>query len=697
MGAGAGEIRTWAHRARPIALHWSGLAVFGAALAAAFLISHTVGRQVEERDRRRIEDKAERAGELLYRSIQDHVLILEAARGLIAASESVEPYEWDIFVRGILADRGPEELHWVARFPGPESAWRGDALPTLLAGADGEGGAEGWTVDRAAAERARDLRTPVLSRVRVADGAPGARLVTLFLPTYGQRAPPGTPQERRAAHDGWVAACIAVEEMAARALAPLPASVAAELYECADADPASLLFAGQAQARPAAPEGLSCGRILHLPGVAWSLRARALPAFFPPAERALDELTLALGVLASGLLGLLAAVLAAWRRMARRAARESEEMYRLLFERSADGIFLMSDIFEDCNPRVCEIWGVGREEVIGHSPVDFSPPLQPDGRPSAEAAAERIGAALAGRPQLFEWRHLHRDGRPVDTEISLVGVQVRGRPMLLATMRDVGARKQAELELQQARAAAIAADRAKGQFLANMSHEIRTPMNGILGVTELLLDGEASEQQREHLKVVRSCAESLMRVINDVLDFSKIEAGRLELECEPFEPAEVAREALGTLALGARRKGIDLALDVSPGAPRTLLGDAMRLRQVLLNLAGNALKFTERGSVRVLIAPDARRPGWLHIAVRDTGVGIPADQQARVFEAFAQGDGATARRHGGTGLGLSISSQLVRLMDGEIALESEVGVGSTFHVRLPPRAGESRAEEPAAA
>ena len=237
-------------------------------------------------------------------------------------------------------------------------------------------------------------------------------------------------------------------------------------------------------------------------------------------------------------------------------------------------------------------------------------------------------------------------------------------------------------QLTLAKQEAEASNRAKSEFLANMSHEIRTPMNGIIGMTELVLDSSLSAAQREHLQVVRSSADALLRIINDVLDFSKIEAGKLTLESLAFSPQQLLNDTLAPLEVGARDKGLVLRREIAPDLPAWVLGDPDRLRQVLTNLLGNAIKFTAAGEVTL---------GWRYLAgealphqlwVSDTGIGIPADKQKAIFEAFTQADNSTTRHFGGSGLGLTICSTLVQLMGGQISLDSEPGKGSTFQVAL---------------
>jgi signal transduction histidine kinase/DNA-binding response OmpR family regulator len=268
---------------------------------------------------------------------------------------------------------------------------------------------------------------------------------------------------------------------------------------------------------------------------------------------------------------------------------------------------------------------------------------------------------------------------------------------VLGIARDVTERQRLETELRRARDAAEAANRAKSAFLANMSHEIRTPMNGVLGMTALLLETELTSEQREYADAVHRCAETLLDIINDILDFSKIEAGKLDLERVDFSLRESLSDVMKTLALRAHQKGLEFLYDVNPDVPDGLRGDPTRFRQLIINLVGNAVKFTESGEVSVEVrreeaGEESPDECVVHVMVRDTGIGIPPDKQRLIFEAFSQADASTTRRHGGTGLGLAISRQLVELMGGKIWVESTPGQGSTFHftVRL------GRSQTPAA-
>ncbi len=278
-----------------------------------------------------------------------------------------------------------------------------------------------------------------------------------------------------------------------------------------------------------------------------------------------------------------------------------------------------------------------------------------------------------------------------------VDIEIAGpdRWLLVGVCTDTTARKRAEQALQKARDAALEVSKMKSDFLANMSHEIRTPMNGIVGMTNLLLDTPVSDDQREYLDLIRVSADALLRVINDILDFSKIEAGRLDLEEAEFSLRPMLGEALGMLAVRAHGKKLELLSIIDAEVPDALAGDSVRLRQILVNLVGNAVKFTERGEIVIRVTSEVEEGErvFLHFAVSDTGIGIDPEKKDLIFRAFQQADSSTTREYGGTGLGLSISHQLTTLMHGRMWVDSEVGRGSTFHFTALMRRRENETDD----
>jgi PAS domain S-box-containing protein len=366
--------------------------------------------------------------------------------------------------------------------------------------------------------------------------------------------------------------------------------------------------------------------------------------------------------------------------------RESSEMVRLLLDSTVEAIYSidMKGNCTLCNPACLKLLGYREAaDLLGKNMHEVMHYMRADGTPYPVEECHIYQAFRQGKGSHVDdevvWRS---DGTNFATEYWSFPM-FRGEQMIgaVVTFVDITERRQAEVALLAAKEAAEQSNRAKSEFLANMSHEIRTPMNGILGMTELLLDTVLTVEQREHLGLVRLSAESLLSIINDLLDFSKIEAGKMELEMIPFDLRESLGETMMALSLRAHQKGLELVYEVQPEVPEALLGDPGRIRQILINLVGNAIKFTEHGEIFVCV--DEPSPGSattvLHFAVKDTGVGIPVEKQGKIFEAFSQVDGSMTRKYGGTGLGLTISVRLVEMMGGHVWLESQPGQGSTFH------------------
>jgi PAS domain S-box-containing protein len=364
--------------------------------------------------------------------------------------------------------------------------------------------------------------------------------------------------------------------------------------------------------------------------------------------------------------------------------REREALYRDLLDHQGD-VILRRDAdgrLSFANDAFCRTFGLAREAALGqlfrlplaNTADDFAvPPFPPRG---GERQNRVVELATEDGPRWFVWEDftiLDGDGRV--SEIQSVG-------------RDITEQRASELALAVARDEAMDASKAKSRFLASMSHEIRTPMSGILGMTGLLLDTELSPEQRTYARAISTSAKTLLSLIDEVLDFSKIEAGKIELRAAPFEVADAAQGVIELLAPRGRDKGLEIGWLAAPDLPRTVIGDEMRVRQILMNLIGNAIKFTEKGGVALTLqqmpgAPRHAGQAMLRFAVRDTGPGVPPDAIERIFAEFEQADQGPARRHGGTGLGLTISKRLVDEMGGRISVASVPGAGATFTVDLP--------------
>src|SRR5690348_910340 len=389
------------------------------------------------------------------------------------------------------------------------------------------------------------------------------------------------------------------------------------------------------------------------------------------------------------------------RKEAEAALRESEQRTRLLLDSTAEAIYGL-DLHGQCtfsNRAALRLLGYADvSELLGRNMHDLTHHTHDNGSryPASECpVSETLSTGVASHSDLeVMWRS---DGTSFPAEYWSYPIEREGRTVgAVVTFIDITVRRAAQQAMLAAKEAAESANRAKSEFLANMSHEIRTPMNGIIGMTELALDTPLNHEQREYLQLVRSSADSLLRIINDVLDFSKIEAGRLDLDQTDIELPELVNQTLKALAVRAHKKGLELSSRIAPEVPQMLSGDPDRVRQILVNLVGNAIKFTQKGGVVVDVGLDTNGleadPYRLHLIVRDTGIGIPLDKQQIIFEAFSQADGSTTRHYGGTGLGLTITKRLVGMMGGKLWVESRLGQGSTFHFTLklaPPQKNRS--------
>lgn len=370
------------------------------------------------------------------------------------------------------------------------------------------------------------------------------------------------------------------------------------------------------------------------------------------------------------------------------ALESSEQRYQQIVEAALDG-FVGADAsgkITDWNEQAERIFGWTKSEAIGRNFAELIIPEDHHGAHSGNLEQLLVSEAGPDFNNRLEMSAIHRSGREFPAEVALSLIRKGDTRSFAAFIRDVTDRTRREEEREAAKLAAEAASRAKSEFLANMSHEIRTPLNGVMGMTDLVLDTDLTADQRQCLETVKISADSLLTVINDILDFSKIEAGKTNLEETDFDLRECLDIIMRTLALRADEKGLELLCEVSPEIPQFVRADSNRLRQIILNLLGNAIKFTHDGEVALKVQKDISEgeANLFHFVISDTGIGIPHDKLDAIFQPFAQADSSTTRKYGGTGLGLSISMRLVHMMGGKIWVQSETGKGSTFNftVRL---------------
>lgn len=365
------------------------------------------------------------------------------------------------------------------------------------------------------------------------------------------------------------------------------------------------------------------------------------------------------------------------RKQAQTELRESEERFRSAFEETAVGVTLLGidGLFLRANRAFCAMVGYSEDELLAKTFLEITHPED------LKRNLRVVEQLLAGEIEAFhvEKRYLHKLGHAIWVHVSVAVVRdAQGKPISLITQsQDISKRKQMEYTLQQAKHAAEAANQSKSEFLASMSHEIRTPMNAIIGMADLLAETPLTQEQQEYVQVFRRAGDTLLTLINDILDLSKVEAGQMTLESTVFDLPDLVEQATEMLAIRAHEKCLELICHITSEVSPSVLGDPNRLRQILVNLISNAVKFTERGEVVVRVEPDpdAGKPDLLRFSVTDTGIGIPADKVSAIFESFTQVDASTTRKYGGTGLGLTICRRLVELMGGQVRVVSQLGHG----------------------
>ena len=376
------------------------------------------------------------------------------------------------------------------------------------------------------------------------------------------------------------------------------------------------------------------------------------------------------------------------RKKVEESLQKEKENFKVLFEKVSDGnLILKNGKFIMCNDAAVKMLGLkSEEEVLKSTPSSWSPEIQPDGLNSMESAKLKIETCLETGAHRFEWLHIDANKNEFWVDIGLTKISYAGGDAIYVVWHDISDTKELLSQLKKAKSTAENANKAKSEFLANMSHEIRTPMNAIIGFTELLNEQLNEPRLKSYVKTIHSAGNTLLTLINDILDLSKIEAGKLEINKTPTNIFHLSNELSSIFTMNVKSKGLDLIVEIDKNIPSSLLIDEIRLRQIVLNLIGNAVKFTQRGFVKLTIKAfnidESYSKVDLEILVEDTGIGIAQDQLEKIFQEFSQSEGQDNRKFGGTGLGLSISNRLCEMMDGEISVRSTLNKGSIFSVKL---------------
>ena len=710
-------------------LNWPSLFLcLGLTIVAWHLIASSTQRQAEERFKfiadtvkRRIDERMD-----VYESL------LHAGQGLFAASHEVERDEWREFVTHLKIQRD---------FPGVLGIGYGklvnrSGIDALAGAAQGSGIAEYkvWppgerqeyvpifylepevganravlgfdmyseTLRREAMHKARDSGEAAVTRklILVQNKSDDTKAgFVMYAPVYRNGMPTSTKEERIAALQGYVYSPFRARDLMLGILGNTVPEVAVRIYDGHEEADSALMYVSDNYVAidPNYPNPFS--ELKNLSAVNeemnWTMRITSLPYFESTIDRQKSLIVLIAGTVISLLFFGIVSNLAKTRETAEALAEEmvaalketnlslgqSEERFRLLTSKVKDYaiLFLNADgVVLTWNEGAERLNGYKEEEIVGRSFQIF---YQEDEIAAGKPQSVLRQARDLGQCETSAW-HVRKDGQRYFADILITALHdANGDFVGFAKItRDITQEKRNEQELRSAIDQAESASRAKSEFVANMSHELRTPMNAVLGMTYLLGNSALSQEQRKYLDMIRASGQSLLDILNDILDFSKIEAGKMELSPAEFRLGDVLDAIATIMSVNAGSKDIELIIDVAPDVPEMLIGDALRLQQVMINLVGNAIKFTERGAVTVGVScvdleEDTAR---LEFSVRDTGIGMTAEQQARLFSPFTQADSSMTRRFGGSGLGLTICRRLVDLMGGRIVLESELGRGSEF-------------------
>ena len=667
---------------------------------------------------------SERLANELQRRANLPVYGMKGARGVYAASEHVNRAEFAAYVasRDLPTEfPGVKGFGFIRRVPRTQldayhSAARADGAPDFTVRTQGDAAdlyviqyiyplginalSQGYDVGsepvrRAAIERAIETGEPALTgRITLVQDTRNRAGFLYLLPIYRNGASAATPDERREALLGFVYTPIIIDDLFIDLMAATENELDVEVFDGLEARTDNLLLDADGVLVAPDPDTPYGGRLFHrirtldIGGRVWTVVFTSTARFESTLEHRIPLLIGLAGTVATLLVAAIVLMLGISRTRALGLAAEmtanlsaSEERLRALNTHAPGALFQFHA--DPGGQIVVDLLSPGFQVLTGCDPAMLARhPVRLLARvPRADRRALLASirhAVASGSPwsRTFSQRTRSGETRWLSARSSVITRPDGGR-VWFGAISDI-------TDQERARAAAEQANAAKSQFLAMMSHEIRTPMNGVIGMTSLLLDTRLDDQQREFTEIIRSSGESLLGLINDILDFSKIESGQLELEKENFNLSDCIESALDLFAHKAAGKGIDLLYEIADNAPRELRADVTRLRQILVNLVGNAIKFTERGEILVSVDVIHEIDGGRHLRfrVRDTGLGIPPEARKRLFKAFTQVDASTTRKYGGTGLGLAISKRLAELMGGRMWVDSTPGVGSTFHFTL---------------
>ncbi|MCO6060297.1 CHASE domain-containing protein [Pseudomonas sp. MOB-449] len=735
---------------RQVRPHWLALFI---SLGLTVLAWHFMASQADANASARFalleNDVKQRIGERLKAYEQ----VLRSSQGLFRASLSVERDEWRQFVQTQDVDHtypGIQGIGYAKHFAPKhkaelESRVRGEGFPDFRVWPSGEREeyssilflepfsgrnlrAFGYdmlteSVRRTAMTQARDSGRPTLSgKVRLvqetdSDVQVGA---LLYLPIYRNGLPIATAAERRLALEGYVYSPLRIDDFMAGTLGTQSAEYALQIFDGVGDSESTRMYSRGALSAPQQaqyPNPLTRQSTITLADHKWTLKLATLPAFEASIDRQKANVVLVCGSLISLLLFFVVRNLITLREDARALAEkltvaftESEIRFGTLVDAASEFAVIATDV-----AGTIKTFNTGAERMLGYRADELvdqqrTPRLHLSEEVEARGLelSQELGYPIAdfevfvararqGRAETHEWTYVRKDGSRLPVQLTVTAVRNSAGAIVgfLGIGKDISKEREAAQQLRDAKERAESASRSKSEFVASMSHEIRTPMSAVLGIAQLLTTTSLTADQRKYVQMLRGAGESLLVILNDVLDFSKLEAGQLSVNSAPFRLGDVLNSLATVMSVNAAHKDLELVIGVEPDVPQACIGDAHRLQQVLVNLVGNAIKFTERGEVAVLV----QRVGGdaetviLCFRVCDTGIGMTSEQMERLFSPFAQADSSIARRFGGTGLGLAISKRLVTQMDGTVSVDSTVGTGSEFRVVLPLMLQSSQAYE----